>query len=114
MPAARPAVPAVPAGDMPFTGYPVADFIPLHFLTHIHNFPGILVPHHHGHGDGLLRPFVPVVDMHVRAANGGLADLDQNVVVPHFRLGHIGQPNAFFRFQFCQRFHLLRSLFNYP
>ena len=42
--------------------------------------PDELVADHHRHRDRLLRPGVPVVDMHVGAADPGAQHLDQHVV----------------------------------
>ena len=57
------------------------------FLADLHDLAHILMPHVHGHGNGLLGPVVPFPDVHVRAADGGLSYLDENIVVPHFGLG---------------------------
>ena len=71
-----------------------------------------LVTDHHGHGDRLLGPGVPLVDMHVRSADAGPQDLDQDVVdadpgdrdplEPQSGLG-------LFLHQGLHRFHRLRS-----
>src|SRR5690606_24490205 len=65
----------------------------------------ILVSHGHGHGDGLLRPVVPVVDVHVRAADRGLRDPDEHIVGTGLRLGDVLHPDAGPRFLLHQRFH---------
>ena len=58
-----------------------------------------LVTHHHRHGNRLLGPGVPVVDVHVGAADAGAADLDQHVVDADLRFGDVlqPQPGAFSR-----------------
>jgi hypothetical protein len=38
--------------------------------------------------------------MYIRAADGGFADFYLDIVVPRLRLGHVGQPEAFFRLKF--------------
>ena len=42
--------------------------------------PDELVADRHRHGDGLLRPLVPLVDVDVGAADAGAQHLDQHVV----------------------------------
>src|SRR5450755_907810 len=51
----------------------------------------------------LLRPLVPLPDVDVGAADGGLADADQNVVVPDLGLVHLDQlqPGPGRRFRKC-------------
>ena len=65
----------------------------------------------HGNGDGLLRPFIPIPDVHVRAANGGFGDFYEQVVVTDFGHGQIGEGEAFVSGQFCEGFHRM-SLFS--
>jgi hypothetical protein len=64
-----------------------------------------LVAHVHGHGDGLLRPLVPVIDMHVGAADRGFVDLDEHIVDAHRRDRNLLQPKPLFRPGLDQRFH---------
>ena len=53
-----------------------------------------LVADDHRDGDGLLRPGVPVVNVHVGAADAGAQHLDEAIVDPHLRDGHVLQPEA--------------------
>src|SRR5690606_33113275 len=53
---------------------------------------------------GFRGPGVPFVDMQVRAANGGLADLDEHVVGPDVRHRRLDHPDAFLGFFFAQGF----------
>src|SRR5271165_3946496 len=107
MTASGSAVAAMPAGDVPFAGDAIAGFDSAHFAAHLDDFARVLVTHGHGYGHGFLRPRVPVVDVHVGAANGGAVHLDQHVVVADRRLGHILHPDSRFRPSFDQRFHSL-------
>jgi hypothetical protein len=43
--------------------------------------------------------------MDVGAADGGLADLDEDIVVADFRNRSINHPNAFFGLELGERFH---------
>ena len=67
------AVAAVAAGDVAFARDAVADREAAHFAAHVDDAAEVLVADGHGHRDGLLRPGVPVVDVHVGAADRGLA-----------------------------------------
>jgi hypothetical protein len=53
-----------------------------------------LMSDRHGHGDCLLRPLVPVVDVNVCAADAGVAHTNQHVVDADHRLRYIFQPKA--------------------
>ena len=53
-----------------------------------------LVTDRHGHGDGLLRPLVPPVDVHVGAANARAQHLDEHVVDADFGDVHFPEPEA--------------------
>ncbi len=99
------AVAAVAAGDVAFAGDAIADGEAAHFLADGDHLSHILVPHHHGDGNGLLGPLVPVVDVHVGAADGGLADLDEQIVVAELGSRDIGHPDADFGFEFGECFH---------
>ena len=48
----------------------------------------------HRHRDGFLRPGVPVVDVHVGAADRRLQHPDQHVIVANFRNRHVLQPKT--------------------
>src|SRR6185369_11324146 len=65
--------------------------------------------HCHRHRNGLLRPGIPVVDMHVRAADRGLGDLDEHIVGADFRLVDVPHPDAGLRLRLDQRLHRTSS-----
>ena len=90
------AVAAVAAGDVAFAGDAIADGEAAHFLADGDHLSHILVTDHHGHGYGLLGPLIPVVDVHVGAADGGLADLDQQIVVAELGSRDVRHPDAGF------------------
>ena len=75
---ARVTVAAVAAGDVPLARNALADGQPRHARAERGDLADILVPDDHGRLDVLGRPLVPVVDVHVRAADGGFVDLDKN------------------------------------
>ncbi len=92
------AVAALAAGDMPLAGNQVPGPEALHTGTHLHYFPHILVPGGKADGYGVLCPFVPLVDVHVRAADGCLFNLDLHVVGTEFRDEYTLHPKSCFRF----------------
>ena len=73
------AVTAMVAGNVPFTRVALADMQPCHTFAERGDFADIFMTDGHGRLDMQLRPRVPVVDVYVRAADGGLVDLDKNL-----------------------------------
>ena len=88
------AVAAEAAGDVAFARHAIADREAAHFLAHVDDFAHILVADVHRHRNRLARPFVPVPDVHVGAADRRLADPYHHVVVADLGLLHLGQLEA--------------------
>src|SRR3546814_197215 len=105
VPTARPAIPAIAASDMPFARNAVANSEAADLLPYFHDFTHVLMPHMHGHRDRFGGPIVPVPDMHIGAANRGLADFDQDIVMADGRLVDRCQDQACRRLNFYQCFH---------
>ena len=103
------AIAAMSAGDVAFSGHAIAGVEAAHFPAQFDDFAGILMADGHGHGHGLLRPGVPVVDMHVGAADGGAMHLDEYIVVADRGFRNVLQPDAGFRACLDQCFHRLAS-----
>ena len=99
------AVPAVAAGDVAFSADAVARVVALHLGTHLLDNTVVLMAHHHGHGNGLLGPGVPVVDMDVRPADGTLVHPDQHIVRTHLGHGDLPHPDPFLTLGLQQGFH---------
>ena len=74
------AIAAIAAGEVAFARHAIAEREAAHFAAHVDDAAEVLVAHGHGHRDGLLRPGIPVVDVHVGAADRGLGDLDEHIV----------------------------------
>ena len=55
--------------------------------------------------DRVLSPLVPRVDMEVGAADAGSQHPDEHLAWPRLRLGHVLQPEAWFRVRLDQRLH---------
>ena len=94
VPAPRAAIAAMPADDVAFARDALADAKPAHLLAHRLDHADVFVADVHRHRDRLLRPLVPVVDVHVGAADRGLADADEHVVRADRGLGRLGHPDA--------------------
>jgi hypothetical protein len=66
----------------------------VHVLPDFLNRSNKLVSDLHGDRNGLLRPGVPVVDVHIRPANRRFMDFDQDVVEADFRHRNVFQPDT--------------------
>ena len=94
MAAAGTAVAAVAARDVPFARHAVADRQAANLGAHLNDAAAIFVADGHRDRDGLLGPGVPLVNVHVGAADRGLGDLDQHIVRADLGLRYIVQPDA--------------------
>ncbi len=72
--------------------------------------PDELVAGDHRHGDRLLRPGVPVVDVHVRAADGVLEHADEHVVHADLGAGDFFEPQAGLGAAFDEGLHRLHDI----
>jgi hypothetical protein len=97
---AREAVSAMTANDMAFSAHHLPGKKVLHVGANFDNFADELVADDHRHGNGLLRPFIPFIDVNIGAANAGAVDADENVVDADFGLGNLLKPESGFRFSF--------------
>ena len=80
VPPAGQAVAAPAADDVPLAADDLADVEVLDVRADLDDLAHELVADHHRHRDRLLRPGVPLVDVHVGAADPGPQHLDQHVV----------------------------------
>ena len=88
------AVAASSADHMAFAADNIADMKADGVGTALDNAADKLMPHHHRHRDGLLRPGVPIVNMQVGAADSGAQHLDQHLVDGDDRYRGVFQPQA--------------------
>src|SRR5262249_17801724 len=105
MAASGEAVAATAADHVAFAADNFAGEEVVHVLAHFHDLADELVADDHRHGDRLLRPRIPLVDMQVRAADAGAVDADEHVVDAAGGLGDIFEPEARFGFGFDESFH---------
>ena len=108
----RHAVAAAATDQMTLPGDDLPRAPVVHVLTDFDDLTDKLVPHHHGHRNGLLRPGVPVVDMHVGAADGRPFHLHQHIIDTGIRIGHILQPYSRLGILFYQCFHIVIRSFS--
>ena len=105
MPAAGEAVAAAAADDVPLAADDVADVKVLDIRADFDDPADKLMAHHHRHGDRLLGPGVPFVDVHVGAADAGPQDLDQHIVDADLGHGDVVEPEARLGVFFDEGFH---------
>ena len=88
------AVTAVSASDMTLASDAVANLDVAYTRANFGYYAYILMTNSHRSLNGLLAPLVPLVDVQVGAADGGLLDLDEHIVHTHLRHGNLFHPNA--------------------
>ena len=91
---AREAVATLAAHNMAFAVDEVTGLEALHVAAGLDDLADELVADHHRRPDGLLRPGIPIVDVHIGAADRGLLDLDEHVVDAGLRHGHLREFEA--------------------
>src|ERR1700730_14006131 len=106
MPPARAAITAVPAGDVTLARNAVARAEAAYFAAQFDDFSRVFMADGHGHGNGFLRPGIPVVDVHVGAAYRRAMDLDEHVIVADRRLRDVLPPDAGFSTCLEECFHV--------
>src|ERR1700722_2320540 len=99
------AIAAMPASDMSLAGYAIAGMKAAHLAAHLDDFSGIFVTDGHGHGYCLLRPGIPVVNVHIGATDGGAMHFDEYIIVAYGRFRDILHPDAGFRAGLDECFH---------
>ena len=88
------AVTALAANDVTFAGYDLTNGVTGRVLAGFHDFTNIFVTDYARNLNGVFGPLVPVVDVKVGAADGGLVDLDLDVVVAAYRFRNFVHPQA--------------------
>jgi len=89
------AVAAVAAGDVALAADPLADLVLVHALAQRRDLAHVFVSDDLGRLHMLLGPLVPLVDMHVRAADRRLVNFDLHLARLGFRHGNPGQDQSF-------------------
>jgi hypothetical protein len=94
MAAAGAAVAALAAGEVAFGRDTVADLVVVDARTHFDDAADELVADDKAGRDRALGPFIPLIDVEVGAADGGLLDLDEHLVHAGRRRRHALHPDA--------------------
>src|SRR6201997_1823193 len=97
MAAAGEAVAAASANDMALAADDIARVEVVYVGTDLDDLADELMADGHGHGDGLLGPLVPLIDVNVGSADAGVPDADQDVVDADGRFCDVFKPQAAFR-----------------
>ena len=92
MPPSGQAVAAASADYVTFAAHQIARVKIVHIRAHFDDLSHEFMADRHRHGNGALRPFVPVIDVNVGTANTGAAHADQNIVDTDAGLGDLFQP----------------------
>src|SRR5436190_21120762 len=99
------AITAEAAGDVPFSRDAVPDLEAAHFLTHFDDFTDVFVTDLHRHRNRLRRPVVPFPNVDVGAADRGLANADEDIVMTDFGLLDARERQAGRVFELRECFH---------
>src|SRR5882762_142275 len=110
MPPSREAIPAVSTGNVSLAHDEIPARKSFHVFTDSVNDTGKLVTDGHRHWNGFLRPFIPVVDMHVGATDRRLQHPDQHLVTADFWDRNILEPKASLCFCFNNSLHGLHDM----
>lgn len=102
---ARPAIAAMATGHVAFTRDTLADVIIGDGCAHIDHLAHEFMAYDHGHGHGFGRPFIPVPDMHIGAADRRFAPPDRHVSRPGLWRQNALHPQAFAGVGLDQRLH---------
>ncbi len=92
MPPSGEAIPTMPAGDVTLADDEIAAGEPFYVIAHAIDNADKLMADDHRHRNRFLRPRVPVVDVHVRAADGCFQHADQHIVAADFWNGNFFEP----------------------
>ena len=92
-------------GDVSLAHHEIAARKSFHVVTDSINDTGKLVTDGHRHWNGFLRPVIPVVDVHVGAADRRLQHPDQHVIAANFWNRNVLQPQTRLAFGLHNRLH---------
>jgi hypothetical protein len=92
MPSACETVSASPTDDVAFAADDIPGMKVVDVGADLYDLADKLVADGHGHGNGALRPLVPMIDMNVGSADSGIANADKNVVDADDWLGNVLKP----------------------
>src|SRR5207249_1037620 len=104
------AIPASSTSHMTFATHQLAGMKVGHIGPNCNDFADEFVPNDHGHRDCVFGPLIPVVNVHIGAANSCHQDADLHIINTDLRLRHLFEPQTAGSFSFDESFH--RSIFS--
>ncbi len=114
VPPAGEAIAASPAHDVAFAADDFARLKIGNVRADGDDFADKFVADDHRHGDRLLRPRVPVVNVQVSPTDAGAIDADEHVVDARLRLGRVFEPEARLGVALDESFHGARLIRPHP
>ena len=105
MASAGQAVAAAAANQVPFTGNQIAGLEIMHIAADLGHPAHKFMTYGHRHGNGFLGPLIPVVNVHIRAADRGFVNLYEYIADADLRNGHFFQPEPRLRLGLYQGIH---------
>ena len=78
-------VTAFSAYNMSFSGYNISDVESFYARSHLYDLSNIFVSSCLSYGNGVLCPFIPLIDMYVCSTDCCLMDFDLHIVCTNFR-----------------------------
>src|SRR5262249_43461023 len=105
---------AASAYDVALTAHDIVREEVGHIGANLDDLANKLVADRHKHKDGLLRPFVPLVDVNVDAADAVFEDANEHVVDADLGLLDILEPESGFAVAFDQSFHRTSTITRLP
>src|SRR6202020_1478988 len=93
-----------------YSGDAIAGTKAAHLAADFDYFSRVFMSDRHRHGHRFLRPRIPIVNMHIGAADGGTLDLDEHIVVADRGFRNVLHPDAGFRAGFDECFHDMFSI----
>ena len=88
------AIAATAADYMSFAGDQLPAMEVIYIAADFDDFTDEFVADHHRYRNGFLRPLIPVVNVHVGAADCGLFGFNQDIVNTDFGFRHLLHPDA--------------------
>src|SRR5256886_7435863 len=102
------AIPTMSTGDVSLAHYEIAAREAFHVIADSINDADKLVADRHRHRDRLLRPSVPVIDVHVSATDRCFQHADEHVVAADFWNWNFLEPETGLGFGFHNGLHCLQ------
>src|SRR4029077_11085537 len=94
MTAARQAIATMPTRDVPLADHEIAHYKSFHMIAYVVDNADELVANCHRHGNRFLRPRIPVVNVHIGAANRSFKTANAPFVAADLRVVISSEPQS--------------------